>query len=121
MKRVLLDHRVRPDRGHQLILADDLAFGSAEHAKDFDAGRRLLSSITRRQWPAAILGANARVLCWRSQPFSRPAAIVLTQAAGATLPGQIELQGWVESASARDVLAKSAQNSMQIAKRKVMK
>jgi hypothetical protein len=29
MKRVLLDHRVRPDCGHQLILADDLAFGSA--------------------------------------------------------------------------------------------
>jgi hypothetical protein len=71
MKRVLLDHRVRRDRGHQLILADDLAFDSAGHAKDFDADRRLLSSITRRQWAAAILGANARVLCWRSQPFFR--------------------------------------------------
>jgi hypothetical protein len=50
---------------------------------------------------------------------------VLTQAAGATLPGQIELQA--ESVSAGDVLAtgdvsaKSARNPMQIAKRKVIK
>jgi hypothetical protein len=66
----------------------------------------------RRKRPRIVLEISA---------IFAPAAIVLTQAAGATSPGQIELQGWEESASSGDVLAKSAQNPMQIAKRKVMK